>query len=267
MAVQMEPGRVKSTIVRVLDEFNAEMDIELERIKELANTEGTGYACRSGCAACCTYVVDVGLAEALRIAYWINGRPSKDRMRLVDRMLAWTRDWIGFCEPRGRDYRADTPAAVAAHWNAQRKACPFLDMDTHACTIYSVRPTACRLHHACNPPTQEHWDAGEVRVAPGTDRYMVQGPGEGCFTTQADADAGHCATIWQVSSQAVMWGGAKLVERLINEGIELTSGNLVPAVLLMGQAHCKWSFAGTDKADVPVPVLASSFPTGEHHGR
>lgn len=255
-----DPGLTKSTIVALLDRLNAEADAEMANLRSIS---ATGVACRNGCAACCTYVVDASSAEALRIAYWINGRPTKERERLTARMAQWLRDWIVFKAEHGQDYVSSTPVHVAAQWNLRRVACPFLNLNDHSCSIYAVRPVACRMHHACYKPTP---DEVEDLIATGQtppesrQQFATYDPGEGCFQNEADAARGFCPTIWQVDRDALVKMSARYMVEEAKAGIEFEYGNLVPGVLLMGKQFCRWTITGTRALAEAVPTLASCIP-------
>ena len=89
---------------------------------------GQALACKPGCSHCCHARVEVSPAEAFRIA----------------RMLqAWPIDELGALIERLRSHVA--AASEVDDWK-KRPACPFLSQ--HHCTIYEVRPGACRKAHS-----------------------------------------------------------------------------------------------------------------------
>lgn len=84
--------------------------------------KGVQFACAKGCSHCCSLEVSSFPQETFRIARELEARA--DREALVARLAAHAER-----NPRGTD-------------RLQREPCPFL-VD-HACSIYDVRPLACR---------------------------------------------------------------------------------------------------------------------------
>ncbi len=121
--------------------------------------EGGGAAsCREGCAACCRQFVVVSPMEALAIGQHARAAAPAQRRRwdeahvrhrgqlarrpsLVRRLQAF-RAAGGYLTPAAGD------TLERDYW-AARLPCPFLDSDR--CTIYPVRPFACREHFALTP--------------------------------------------------------------------------------------------------------------------
>lgn len=101
-----------------------------------------GIACQAGCAACCYVRVSILPAEAFNIARYLRERFSKEE---IGRVIA-----------RLRSYK-DSIAALPVEGRMRHVlACPFL-ATAQQCTIYDVRPLACRMHHsrsreACEDP-------------------------------------------------------------------------------------------------------------------
>jgi hypothetical protein len=118
--------------------------------------DGMRLACGRGCTGCCEEMVLVYAAEAERIAGWLR-RPENAAVRegFLARLGAW-REAVGdaparLCELVSRDDQAGYEAAHVAQWR-RRILCAFnVDGD---CSIYEVRPVACRNAHAVD--TAEH---------------------------------------------------------------------------------------------------------------
>lgn len=91
----------------------------------------TAVDCKDGCSYCCYYHVLVTPAEAIAIAEHIEALPEPRRTEL-------------------RNAVADTAARVASLSEAEyiriNIRCAFLRASS--CSIYSVRPTACRGFHS-----------------------------------------------------------------------------------------------------------------------
>ncbi|MDH4322856.1 MAG: YkgJ family cysteine cluster protein [Betaproteobacteria bacterium] len=119
-----------------------------EQLRQLADTAAAAIApetpCKKGCAACCHQAVGIGWDDAQRIGAAIGRAPV--------RLTALT-------DPRENiDRYAGKP-------------CPFLV--ENLCTVYDVRPLACRLHHSlendaapCDSTTNPGARAGMLNLAP-----------------------------------------------------------------------------------------------------
>ena len=92
-------------------------------------------ACGKGCSYCCHYRVMVTATEAFVIADTVQSRFDSDRRgNVIEKLKA---------------NRASTAGMTAKEHEATNIACAFLG-DDGACTIYDVRPIACRKHHSAD---------------------------------------------------------------------------------------------------------------------
>ena len=100
-------------------------------VTEPAATAQTTAAveCRSGCSYCCSVRVELTDPEALQIAEHVQQQPDAERAALVLR-LQHKASHFGGVEPL----------------HPQRLPCAFL-VD-HRCSIYALRPSACRKAHS-----------------------------------------------------------------------------------------------------------------------
>lgn len=90
-------------------------------------------ACARGCSHCCHQRVEVTAPEAFWIARWLAGA-SPTRLQSIERA-------------------AERHARLTAREHfLQQVACPFLDADG-GCSIYEVRPIACRRAHSLDVAT------------------------------------------------------------------------------------------------------------------
>jgi uncharacterized protein len=105
--------------------FDAKND-ELKRRHEVT------LACKEGCFLCCFLRVDGLAAEIFLIADYVNSHfSSEDRAALLQRLEAHSAlvAKLSFKELMGKNVQ-----------------CPLLQ--NGRCSVYSVRPLACRAHHA-----------------------------------------------------------------------------------------------------------------------
>lgn len=248
-------------LVALVDAWNAHADAELADLRRRGRAQGAPeVACTRGCAACCTYSVSATTPEAARIAAAVQAMPRRQREAALGRLQAWEREWRAFerREPAPTDMA--TEEARDARWSVKRKACPFLDLASHDCTVYAVRPTCCRAHHACHVPPQVRGVPSPKTGQPAAD------PGEGCFTAPEDAARGHQRTIWLLSSD--------LIHQLIREhaavlngaGLEWEPGVMPLLVLAEGRRRFGWRPMAGREARGPVPALRSAFAREEAPG-
>lgn len=87
-------------------------------------------ACGAGCGSCCCAQVGVEWPEAFAILRHLQDTLSAaDFLALMGRLSALAQQ-VGELDP-------------GARWQVQAP-CAFLDAETQSCTIYAVRPLACR---------------------------------------------------------------------------------------------------------------------------
>ncbi len=121
------------------------------RTIEYANRTGRNIPCEKGCAACCRYLVPVSAPEVFRIWDEIQAiKPEEQRdvlsafVNAAQRILDAGRPPT----PQGRVASGEKPQDATDtinRWYAGIDVdCPFLKHE--ACTIYPLRPIACREH-------------------------------------------------------------------------------------------------------------------------
>ncbi len=101
----------------------------VERVVDDAVRKEVPIACKAGCSHCCSARVEAFAPEIFLIAATLASRSHDERRATLSRL-----------ETHG----ASTDAQDAS-WDA-RRSCPFL-VD-HLCSIYDVRPAACRKAHS-----------------------------------------------------------------------------------------------------------------------
>ncbi|MCM2265210.1 MAG: YkgJ family cysteine cluster protein [Desulfuromonadales bacterium] len=111
------------------------------------------FWCGPGCGNCCTLTVNATLPEALAIAAALDG-PRQERLAATaEGIIAHARQ----CSD-ARTFLSGYRHAVGP--------CPFLDDDAN-CTIYSLRPLACRALLSTRPPD---WCGVNLAGLPGYER-------------------------------------------------------------------------------------------------
>ena len=123
-ATGQAPEATESAAQAAVD-FIAQLHQGLDTVAEQARTNGPQPACQAGCAHCCHLRVEATEPEVLRIAQHLHTLPDADQATTLLRL------------------QQHVAAASAC---ATRQPCSFLVHDR--CTIYSVRPAACRKAHS-----------------------------------------------------------------------------------------------------------------------
>jgi hypothetical protein len=114
------PGALAATLMSLITARS-------EALQEQVLGAGRRPACKEGCAFCCYGTrVELMAPEALVIAGLLTD-PAKEKTRSKIRETA---------------RRAQSMSAADRH--RERIACPFLDEERGSCSVYAVRPLACR---------------------------------------------------------------------------------------------------------------------------
>ena len=114
------------------------------------STEGKARSCTKGCASCCHMLVPLSPPEAYALMEHIRSWPAEKQAHVATR-LAEAKSlllshglWHRLTE-LGESTQPQDDASlepINRDFYALRMACPFLEEDT--CSIYDVRPAACR---------------------------------------------------------------------------------------------------------------------------
>ena len=124
IATGQAPDATESAAQAAVD-FIAQLHQGLDTVAEQARANGPQPACQAGCAHCCHLRVEATDPEVLHIAQHLQTLPSADQAATLLRL-----------QQHGAEASAGTT----------RQPCSFLVHDR--CTIYSVRPAACRKAHS-----------------------------------------------------------------------------------------------------------------------
>lgn len=247
-------------VERVYRQIDAGWSDLVARVEEQAAAEGVEPArpaCRVGCAACCTYVVAVTSPEAEVIAEWVEARPAGERRALIERIAAWVAEYQRWEAGQPRPTSVAEHRAMLSRWQVGRRACPFLEVETHRCRVYALRPVACRTHHAATIPPQ-----ARGKISPDTGQRARE-PGDGCFTTAADAAAGHPSTIWTLDGDYPDRAAVFAAEAWSRLGLRWSIGELPMLVWSAGALAYGWR---APRRVEPVPVLRRALPVGRGRG-
>jgi Fe-S-cluster containining protein len=129
---------------------------------------GLSVSCKLGCAACCRQMVPLCIFEAEALTTWIRSLPEARQRELDRRFDDVLRKFAaaGLIDRMvNEDWLAETESArqLASEYLHQRIACPFLENES--CSIYPIRPLACREYVVTSPP--EHcYDPATLMVKP-----------------------------------------------------------------------------------------------------
>ena len=145
----LRAGRLSLQAFRLYDQYLSYTTGQLQK-------KGWKMYCARGCAACC-FAMPAGnsIWELLIIYDHLQQSGQLERFfrrnlescQVLSRVRLQLADRFG--QQQGKDAR-DTDMVLQAYSRA-RQPCAFLG-NSRDCLIYSVRPLACRMHHAFTPP-------------------------------------------------------------------------------------------------------------------
>jgi len=124
--------------------------IDKTMTKVIAKT-GDKITCAKGCCSCCREPV---FADSAEVRIILDSLTSERKERLLTDLQEWHRLFRidGF----------DTETAPSAfRYRSLNLWCPLLDRTDGTCSVYAVRPKACRLHIARGP--KAHCDDDVLR--------------------------------------------------------------------------------------------------------
>jgi Fe-S-cluster containining protein len=127
-----------------------EMDDSISQDLQKSQKLGVFPTCKKGCSHCCRQLVMAAPLEGMALLHFIqNEIPVDKQQRIIDR----TKDWFNWREkelPRHiSESKKDVMKESAAHYNFGPH-CPLLE--DGICTIYEVRPMACRVFYVTSDP-------------------------------------------------------------------------------------------------------------------
>ena len=120
--------------------------------------EDSEIPCRKGCAACCSYLVPLSVAEAFRLTEDLSALPAEQGAAMLNACLAAAGKILEKTPdnpPSGEPDTKNGPQAanhIGGWYAGLHLPCPFLS--DGACTSYEHRPIACREHFVTSPAAQ-----------------------------------------------------------------------------------------------------------------
>ncbi len=121
-------------------------DAITQRVIDQATQDGLHIPCKSGCSACCNYLVPLSPPELLRLDEDIANRPASQLHKNL---------YARFGNAMQRIVHAGAPPTEGiisvSKWYAELElSCPLLESDL--CSMYAERPMSCRQHVVCSEP-------------------------------------------------------------------------------------------------------------------
>lgn len=128
-----------------------------------ALSQGGSISCRAGCGACCSQLVPIAPAEAVRLAEVVaampggRGKAVRKRFEHAVRRLRAAGLVDRNASPRHAALRASPRAGKSLWEDASRRyfdariPCPFLE--EASCGVYSERPMVCREYNVTTTPS------------------------------------------------------------------------------------------------------------------
>lgn len=140
------PRRALSVFQRITD---AVVSIATKQLEESGKT----LSCRVRCGACCRELVPIAAMEAFHLRDLIEEMPDARKASVRDRFAAATEklEAAGLLEDvrRARELAIEDRQRLGDDYRRLQIACPFLEEES--CSIYQMRPLACREHLVTSP--------------------------------------------------------------------------------------------------------------------
>jgi Fe-S-cluster containining protein len=179
------------TLIAASELLRTRADTRIEETIRGLPAGGTEITCRAGCSACCRQLVVVSPLEVAAIGEFVRARP--DLAAEVEGRIEHWRAAVAadselsallqtFEAAEGYVEGEEGEALELSYWRRQLP-CPFLAEDR--CTIYPVRPFACREHHVTSDPRLCAEDLDRVTPAGTRLEFRAVGSqvGASCFDT------------------------------------------------------------------------------------
>jgi Fe-S-cluster containining protein len=127
-----------------------------EKVDAGIKKEGLKTSCAPGCAGCCYQLTLVTLPEAVAVAEHFLA--DVQRRQLIPLLMRSFFDQL-------RHIEVGDVGKIRQSYFLKKVPCTFLDLETKLCTIYPVRPAACRYHFVVSDPQLCQPESGNQSVA------------------------------------------------------------------------------------------------------
>jgi len=118
----------------------AYVELDAEFVK---SADGMKISCKPGCASCCYLLTLITLPEGVAIAeHFLSDVQMRNKIPELMRSFFQQIQHI----------EAGGVKAIRDSYFRKKVPCTFLDTATNRCTVYSVRPGACRYHAVVSDP-------------------------------------------------------------------------------------------------------------------
>ncbi len=145
-----EGGAPREVVAAVADAATSDAELGAREMSEqLPATRRLLPVCQEGCAFCCHSTVFASTPEILRIASHLKEKRDEAELAALRERARDTAERIA-------------PMDFAARARA-KLPCPLLDTATGRCSVYDVRPIACRAYHSGDVAVcKKAFDAGDA---------------------------------------------------------------------------------------------------------
>lgn len=122
-------------------------------VAQAARSQETGQAvtCKKGCSSCCHQAVPISIPEAVFLTQYLLSLPPDRRKKIEHRLQKIQEECFseGLIEAFFTSQTDEDVNNVVKQYFDRNIWCPFIENDL--CTIYSIRPFACREFNAITP--------------------------------------------------------------------------------------------------------------------
>ncbi|HUT31328.1 MAG TPA: YkgJ family cysteine cluster protein [Sedimentisphaerales bacterium] len=207
---------------------------------EKIRQQGGHIACRPGCCACCHYLVPLSVPEAFRLMQEVLSLPES-RQKLVQRVWLLTARRIlrrkppheVLNQPLDHSAKAASELNAISNWyRSLKQPCPFLREGL--CTIYEIRPLACReyfvegSYRAC----RGGHGSGQVVELPVRTTEVLGRLAAHLEGAAAEAVMLPLVSVWHQANRPraeQTWPATEMVERFVEIVKQTAERNLTPA--------------------------------------
>jgi Fe-S-cluster containining protein len=121
-------------------------EVTTDRLDRLRSEDGIVPSCTVGCSHCCRYHILTNIAEAHTLAQYVKRSFSVSQ---INDLRLRTQQWHEWDNSRPGRYPSAN-IGERTDLSSYEHCCPLLV--NGACSVYPVRPIACRTHFVSSPP-------------------------------------------------------------------------------------------------------------------